>query len=93
MRRRWGVGFYRGGQSLGEAANPNPNSDPDSNTYGDPDSYADAHSDPDGYTNGNGNGYVYADANPNRNSNRIAQPDANTITDFYTNSDSCTWRN
>jgi hypothetical protein len=72
MFRRWGVGFYRGGQSLGstqEAAYPN--SDPDSNTYGDPDGYTDgngyvyangySHSDPDGYTNGNG--YVYADAN------------------------------
>ncbi len=72
MFRRWGVGFYRGGQSLGstqQAAYPNPNSDPDSNTHSDPDGYAngngyvyaDAHREPDGYTNGNG--YVYADAN------------------------------
>jgi len=39
-----------------------------------------------------GHSYVYAYANPNSNSNRT-QPDANTITDFYTNSDSCTCRN
>ena len=57
MCRRWGVGFYRGGQSLGSTQEAYPNSD----THGDPDSYAGAHSDPDGYTNGNG--YVYADAN------------------------------
>jgi len=60
MFRGCGVGSYRGGQSLG-STQEDAYSDPDSNTYGDPDSYANAHSDPDGYTNGNG--YVYADAN------------------------------
>ena len=39
MFRRCGVGSYRGGQSLGR---PDPNSDSD--TYGDPNSYADANS-------------------------------------------------
>jgi hypothetical protein len=68
MFRGCGVGSYRGGQSLSstqEAAYPNPNSHPDSNTYSyshsNTDRYAGAHSDPDGYTNGNG--YVYADPN------------------------------
>ena len=68
MCRRWGVGSYRGGQSLGsEAYTKTASDDPNS----DFDSYADAHSDPDGYSYG----YVYADtfgdcyANGNADSN------------------------
>jgi len=87
MCRRWGVGSYRGGQSLGEAQ-ADPNSDTHgysdshadgyshSNTYGDPDSYAVAHGEPDGYTNGNG--YVYADPNPD--SDGYVYADANSVT-------------
>jgi hypothetical protein len=73
MYRRWGVGFYRGRQSLGSTQSTQTTAypDPDSNSYVDahrePDGYTngngyvDAHREPDGYTNGNG--YVYADAN------------------------------
>jgi len=35
--------------------------------------------------------YIYSYANAN--SDRAVQPDADTITDFYTNSDCGTWRN
>ena len=69
-------------------------------------SYANTNSDSYVYTNCNchvysdANGYspesdayIYTYANANSDSDRTVQPDANTITDFYTNSDCGTCRN
>ena len=60
------------------------------------DAYSNSYSQPDTHRNRNAYGhsyvYAYADPNPNSDSNRT-QPDANTITDFYTNCDCGTWRN
>ena len=94
MYRRWGVGFYRGGQSLGSTQStqttayldPNPDSNSYVDAHGEPDGYTngngyvDAHGEPDGYTNGNG--YVYADTNsdPDGYGNGYVYADANSVT-------------
>ena len=55
------------------------------------DAYSNSYSQPD--THPNSNSYCYSHSDANSHSDRTIQPDANTITDFYRNSDSGTWRN
>jgi len=55
------------------------------------DAYSNSYSQPD--THPNRNAYCYSHSDANSHSDRTIQPDANTITDFYRNSDSGTWRN
>src|SRR4029077_21292080 len=87
MCRRWGVGFYRGGQSLGstqEAAYPN--SDPDSNSdaHSDPNSYAGGHSDPNSYAGGHSdpdsNGDAHSAPDGYTNGYGYVYADANSVT-------------
>jgi hypothetical protein len=86
MYRRWGVGSYRGGQSLGSTAARQgaayPNSDPDGYTNGN--GYVHTNSYGDTYANGNAdrnshrdtNSYGYIHANPNG----YVYADANSVT-------------